>query len=271
MIYPILCQGQDLPPTMYSVCESLANYNATDTTKIKDMWKIARRTLFDFNYILTANVDKATFEQNIINHYIMRRINYPTVTLFKIMLENKLNEILPKYNMLWDSQINWNIFKGGISERHLEDVTESTNTGNTTDNVTQTGESNDIGTNTNKINTENITNTIASNSMSDTPQNNIEDVKNGTYVTEFNYNVGDTTGNNTTDSTTNTTNKNNTTNTTNSKSNTESNGNIKKNVGEKIERTNDNQLELLLKYEQEYNNIWTMLYKDLDCLFYGLL
>lgn len=112
--------------------QSIVNFNNTDTVKITNMWQNARVKLFDFNYPLTQNVSRETFEHNILNHYLMRRINYDTVTLFKIMLENKLNEIMPKYNMLWDSQINWDIFKSGTTTREYTDTTTSANTTNTT-------------------------------------------------------------------------------------------------------------------------------------------
>lgn len=235
MIYPICQQGNNLPPTLYSIMQSLVNYDTVEPSKIKDMWQKAREYIFNFDYVLTNNVSRETFEHNILNHYLMRRINYDTVTLFQIMLENKLSEILPKYNMLWDSLNGWDIFKSGTTTREYKDNTTSSNTGNNT------------GENTGTANTVNNT------GYSDTPQSNIVDINSSEYLTEYTHNVVDNTITNNTSTT------------------TSNSGQSNKTINEVVTRTADNELDLLIKFQTEYNNIWTMLYNDLDCLFYGLV
>lgn len=247
MIYPIIPHGNDLPPTLYSIMQSLVNYDSETNTKIKDMWQKARKYIFNFDYILTENVSHETFEHNILNHYLMRRINYETVTLFQIMLENKLSEILPKYNMMWDSLNGWDIFKSGTTTRDYTDNTTTSNTGNNTVNGSITGEN--TGT----------TNTINNTGYSDTPQSNIIDINNNEYLTEYTHNVADNTITNNTNTTT-----------TNTTSNTDT-GKSDRTIKEVVTRTADNELDLFLKFQSEYNNIWTMLFSDLDCLFYGLV
>ena len=235
MIYPICQQGNNLPPTLYSIMQSLVNYDSDGPSKIKDMWQKAREYIFNFDYVLTNNVSRETFEHNILNHYLMRRINYDTVTLFQIMLENKLSEILPKYNMLWDSLNGWDIFKSGTTTKEFTDNTTTSNTGNNTGKNTGT------------------TNTVNNTGYSDTPQSNIDDINSNEYLTEYTHNVADNT-------------------ITNNISTTTSNiGNSNKAINEVVTRTADNELDLLIKFQTEYNNIWTMLYADLDCLFYGLV
>ena len=255
MIYPICQQWNDLPPTIYSIMQSIVNFNNADTVKISDMWQNARVKIFDFNYPLTQNVSHETFEHNILNHYLMRRINYDTVTLFKIMLENKLNEIMPKYNMLWDSQIDWDIFKSGTTTREYKDTTTSANTTNST-----SSEKND---NTSSTDSNSIVNMTNSDSKSDVPQGQIDDVKNSEYISEYDYTVNDSTSNNNGSSKS----LSNTTNTAENISNSTDNKTIK----ESVTRTADNELDILLKYQSEYINIWNMIYKDLDSLFYGLV
>lgn len=235
MIYPICQQGNNLPPTLYSIMQSLVNYDTVEPSKIKDMWQKAREYIFNFDYVLTNNVSRETFEHNILNHYLMRRINYDTVTLFQIMLENKLSEILPKYNMLWDSLNGWDIFKSGTTTREYTDNTTSSNTGN------NTGEN--IGT----------ANTVNNTGYSDTPQSNIVDINSSEYLTEYTHNVVDNTITNNTSTT------------------TSNSGQSNKTINEVVTRTADNELDLLIKFQTEYNNIWTMIYNDLDCLFYGLV
>lgn len=255
MIYPICLQGNDLPPTLYSIMQSIVNFNNTDTVKISDLWQNARVKIFDFNYPLTQNLSREIFEHNILNHYLMRRINYDTVTLFKIMLENKLNEIMPKYNMLWDSQINWDIFKSGTTTREYEDRTTSANTTNST----STGKND----NTSSTDSNSIVNMTNSDSKSDVPQGLLDDVKNNQYVSEYDYTVNDSTSNTSGSSKT-------LTNTTNTAENV-TNSTDNKSIKETVTRTADNELDILLRYQSEYMNIWNMIYKDLDCLFYGLI
>lgn len=247
MIYPILQQGNNLPPTLYSIMQSLVNYDTDEPSKIKDMWQKAREYIFNFDYVLSTNVSRETFEHNILNHYLMRRINYDTVTLFQIMLENKLAEILPKYNMLWDSLDGWDIFKSGTTTREYTDNTTTYNTGNNSVNGSITGE------NTGTANTVNNT------GYSDTPQSNIDDIDSNEYLTEYTHNVADNTITNNTSTTT-----------SNTSINTDT-GKSDKTIKEVVTRTADNELDLLVKFQTEYNNIWTMLYRDLDCLFYGLV
>lgn len=239
MIYPIFQQGNDLPPTLYSIMQSLVNYDTDEPIKIKDMWQKAREYIFNFDYVLSSNVSRETFEHNILNHYLMRRINFDTVTLFQIMLENKLSEILPKYNMIWDSMQGWDIFKSGTTTREYTDNTTTSNTVNNSVNGSITG----------------TTNTVNNTGYSDTPQSNIDDINSSEYLTEYTHNVSDNTITNNTSTTT---------------SNTD-NGKSDKTINEVVTRTADNELDLLIKFQTEYNNIWTMLYKDLDCLFYGLV
>ena len=241
MIYPICQQGNNLPPTLYSIMQSLVNYDTNEPSKIKDMWQKAREYIFNFDYVLTNNVSRETFEHNILNHYLMRRINYDTVTLFQIMLENKLSEILPKYNMLWDSLNGWDIFKSGTTTKEFTDNTTTSNTGNNTGKNTGT------------------TNTVNNTGYSDTPQSKIVDINSNEYLTEYTHNVADNTITNNTSTTT-----------SNTSTNTDS-GKSNKTINEVVTRPADNELDLLIKFQTEYNNIWTMLYADLDCLFYGLV
>ena len=235
MIYPICQQGNNLPPTLYSIMQSLVNYDTDEPSKIKNMWQKAREYIFNFDYVLTNNVSRETFEHNILNHYLMRRINYDTVTLFQIMLENKLSEILPKYNLLWDSLNGWDIFKSGTTTREYTDNTTTSDTGNNTGKNTGT------------------TNTVNNTGYSDTPQSNIDDINSSEYLTEYTHNVVDNTITNNTSTT------------------TSNSGKSNKKINEVVTRTADNELDLLIKFQTEYNSIWTMLYADLDCLFYGLV
>ena len=248
MIYPILCQGNDLPLTLYSILESYVNYgkSASDTVKIKDMWTVGRNYLFDFQYPLSIET-KENFEHNIINHYLIRRINYETVNLFKIMLENKLNEIMPKYNVLFTKLDGWDIFKADTTTREYKD------SGITSNSTTQH----------NNASSKTISNGNSENSgdsaYSDTPQSQITDIADNSYISEYTK----TSSSGSSDMST-------TNNSTSDNTGIES-GASTKDISETVNRTVTNTLDVYLKFQEEYNNIYTMIYKDLDCLFYGLV
>lgn len=239
MIYPIFQQGNDLPPTLYSILNSIVNFNSEEKVKISDLYIKGRVVIFDFDYDLSKNVSRETFEKNILNHYLMRRINFETLSLFKIMLENKLNEILPKYNVLFDKLNEFDIFKANVHTRDYSESRNETNTNTTelTSNLTVKSDSNN------------------ETGFSDTPQSNIEDIKNNKYLTEF------TNNNNTSNSVNSgtTTNKGNGTNTSGIE------------ISETVTNSVDNEVDVLIRFQSDFNNVMTMIYKDLDCLFYGIV
>lgn len=118
------------PPTLYSIMNSIANYGNDEEIKIRDLADATREKIFDFNYPLSSKVDKVDFEKQILNHYIMRRIGYETFTAFQLYLENKLNEIMPYYNIMFDSLVDYNLFNDGetITREKTDSGTSETKT-----------------------------------------------------------------------------------------------------------------------------------------------
>ena len=55
--------------------------------------------IFDENYRNTLN-------SNILNHYYENEIGFETAPLFRFYLNQRLNEIMPKYNQLYLAQKN---------------------------------------------------------------------------------------------------------------------------------------------------------------------
>lgn len=228
LITPFLPTNCDLPQTLYSIMNSICNFEAEERTNIYDLASGARSTIFDFNYPLSTHVNKEEFEILILKHFIMRRIGFDTPTAFKIALEVKLNEIMPRYNKLFDLLDGWNLFNDG------ETITRTTS---------------DNGTNT-LNNTVNASNSSTSDRRnSNVPQNEIQDVRNGNYMTDYNYDTDASTGTTTSNSSgTNT-------NTTN----------------ETINRSPADKIKIYNEFIDNKNNIYTMIFKDLDSLFYGLV
>lgn len=244
--YPFLPPNCDKPPTVYSILNSIVNgtKEPNEYTKIKDLAKEGRSTIFDFDYPLTQNVSAETFETMILNHYMMRRIGFDTVTAFKLQLNVKLNEIMPIYNKMFDSLENWDIFNDG--EKQIRSGFDNRDSNSKSENI------NNLENNSNTNTT-----TTSDNRSSDTPQNQLEDVKNGNYVTQYSY---DTNINSGTD---------NSTSVGNSKTN--SNTSEKNNYEETITRTPADKISILKDMQTNIKNIYTMIFDELDVLFYGII
>lgn len=224
------------PPRLYDLLESLVNYGKTDKTKIKNLAKESRNYIFDFDYPLSDKVDKEKFETMILNHFILRRIGFETFTYFQIQLNVKLNEIMPLYNKMFESLDGWNLFNDGeIVERDLKD-------NRTIENNTSAN---------NKLN--NTSETISDLRYSDTPQNELENLRNGSYVTDANYN------------------KNNDTSESIGESSAKTNTKDDNVLHETIKRSPSDKITIYKEFQDNLKSIYNMIFKDLDCLFYQLV
>lgn len=270
----------DEPPTLFSLMKSMA----PDGTRTNDLWKFGRKYFFNFEYNL-QNIDKETFEKMLLNHYLTRRINYQTAELFRIMLENKLLEVLPKYNLLFNN-IYFNVFDNGTTERHYssgehyEDNSAEKNFTNENLNSSVKGEQQTLTNIENNINNNlsNNSNTTNTRKFSDTPQNLINDVNDDNYLTEYEVNINSNTNtvdenNNSTTTQNATLNNSNLTLSNNSRnySNNKDSYYNKTNTNTENVVNTSNKLDSVIKIQREYLSVFTMLYKDLDCLFYGLV
>ena len=113
LFMPFLSPLNEKPPTVYAILNSIANFGKEDKTKIKDLASATREKIFNFTYPLSTKVDKEEFEKMILNHYMMRRIGFETVTAFQLQLNVKLNSIMPMYNKLFDMLDGWDLLNNG--------------------------------------------------------------------------------------------------------------------------------------------------------------
>lgn len=215
-IMPPAYPDYDMPPTLYRLLNSIVNYDALETTKIKDLASAGREEIFDFDYPLSSHVEKEDFEVMILNHFLMRRIGYDTLNAFKIALNVKLNEVMPIYNKMFDMLEGWDIFNDG--ERVVE-------TGN-----------NSLTNETTSLNT-------SDRRYSDTPQQQLQDVKDGKYITDYNFDTD------------------------NGSVTSESTGNDSRT----ITRTPADKMKLYKEFIENKKSIMTMIFEDLEPLFYGLV
>lgn len=233
--YPFFSPICDKPPTLYSVLNSIVNGDKEDYddwSKIKDLPSLARNKIFNFDYPLSNNVSRETFETMILKHFMMRRIGFETVTAFRIALDAKLNEIMPLYNKMFDGLQNWQIFNDGETTTHTGG--DSSQTTNTLENHSTTS-----------------TTDTADRRSSDTPQSQLENIRDASYVTNYDYDTTTASG------------------TDNSNSSGTSVNN--KTYNETITKSPSDKVKILMEMQKDIKSIYTLIFKDLDDLFYGLI
>ena len=234
--FPRIPTNNEKPPTIYSILESIVNYGTDDKQKIKDLAKEGRTTIFNFDYPLSDKVTREEFECMILNHYLMRRIGFDTVTAFRIQLNVKLNEIMPTYNKMFDLLYNNDLFgeitkKDGTDNRKTENKSETENT----------------------LNNKSENETISDLRNSKLPQNKLQNLRDGSYVTDYNYNTTNSNDNSNSKGT--------------SSSNT--NGSDTNEYHETTSRID--MFDIYTKFNSEIKHIYTLIFNDLDELFYSLV
>lgn len=236
------------PPYLIDLMQSLVNFGKEEKTKISNISEKAVDKIFNFDYPLTPKVNKKTFEKSILNHFIMRRIGYETFTAWHIALETKLNEIMPDYNILFNAINDWDLFNDGESEERIS-----------TDNRNVIQTENSDSTSNNSIDTTTTNNSNTDNRNSKMPQNNIQNVKDGRYLSDYSYNQINSNDNS----------KSVGTSSNNTNSNKETNDN--NNFNETIKKSTSNKIQAYNDFISNRNHIMTMIYDELEILFFGLI
>lgn len=88
------------------ICEYYSGLDESDDyTGIDEVISKSRSKIFDFSYPLFDQDYKATLETKILMHYYTREIGFETVALWKHFLKMRMNEIMPYYNKLYQSEL----------------------------------------------------------------------------------------------------------------------------------------------------------------------
>ena len=296
------------------ICETAAGLSESmGYNSVNDIITQAIPKVFNFDFPIFDEAYRNVLLKKILKHYYTREIGLETVGLWKLHMDTRLNEIMPYYNQLYKSEL--------LEFNPLYDVDYTrTHEGSGTNNRTESSTKNigeehkttikESGSKT-EIDNRNITsknivngeNTItgnnktseSSNSLdkySDTPQGTLDNVINGTYLTnardiDSERNINENRGEKSKGSGTNNyseTNKN-TLNYT-SKRNIEEggtkgiteSGNVNGSVNsteEYLEKVSGkmggtNYSEMLMKYRKTFLNIDMMVINELEDLFFGL-
>lgn len=144
----------------------MAKYTITIKTLIDNNFdfQMTSYPIFDENYRNTLN-------HNILYHYYENEIGFETAPLFRLYLNQRLNEIMPKYNALYQAQKNLIDNNLLLNNVNLEERLAGSNT-------TQTATSSQ-STNNGSSNSKNL--------FQDTPQGQISstDINNQTWATNL--------------------------------------------------------------------------------------
>lgn len=280
-----------------TICETYANVESpgwSDQTTVDTIIDSAIPKVFNFSYPIFSEDYRNVLEHHILQHFYTREIAFQTVGRWKLGLQQKLNDIMPYYNNLYESQeldvdpFN-NIDVTETSESSGNTTTKNNTTRNGTSVTAGTSETNDTadGTSGSETNgtttTNNSQNTTANrtDAFSDTPQGTLSNVDNLTYLTNYrkigeNNNVTDTgeqttTGNadvtthDETNSNTNTNTQTETDSTETESGETTNSGNYTKTI--KGKNTGTSYSELITAYRETFLNIDMMIIEELEELF----
>lgn len=240
------------------ICESMSGLEeSAGCSKVDEVIVGAIPHIFSDTIPFFDEQYRVPLYHKILKHYYTREICAETFGLWKLWLNTRLEEIMPYYNQLYRSTlIEFNpMYDVDLTTVHDKSGNDSaTNNGNVTEtssgNGTQTGTSNGSTTNKNKY--------------SNTPQGALDNVENGTYLTDAR--VIEQTDNDSTNSNSNYTGNRNVTN-----SNTATVNNtehymqtiVGKNGGASYSKR-------LIEFRQTFLNIDKMIINELSDLFFNL-
>lgn len=156
----------------------MAKYTITIKTLIDNNFdfQMTQYPIFDENYRKTLN-------HNILYHYFENEIGFETAPLFRLYLNQKLNEIMPYYNELYKAQkklIDENLLLNNVNlTEQLQGTNNKIDKNNTTNNTKSNTSSQSNSINNGTSNNKNL--------FQDTPQGNISqtDIDNQTWATNL--------------------------------------------------------------------------------------
>lgn len=120
------------------ICENYAGYSeSTGYDNIDNVIAESRSKIFDFDYPIFDEAYRPVLESKILYHYYTREICEETVGLWKLRLKAKMNEIMPYYNKLYQSELlNFNpmydadYYREGNRDLDTDNTTTNTNVRN---------------------------------------------------------------------------------------------------------------------------------------------
>lgn len=165
------------------ICEKAAGYDdSVGYDKVEEVLEESWQKVFDFSFPIFDEDYRPVLCKKILKHYYTREIGFETVGLWKLKLNMLMNEIMPYYNKLYDSEKKeFDPFKDADYYRDHE----GSGAGSGQDTGRHTGTVGDVG-NRNGTVAEAGHRELDETSWdvySDTPQGALTNVLNETYLT----------------------------------------------------------------------------------------
>lgn len=231
------------------ICESLSGLSeSADGARVEEIISSSRPKIFDFDYPIFDVTYKEVIETKILKHFYTREIGLETFGLWKLKLDTKLNEIMPYYNKLYESELlEFNpLWTDDYNRSGSESLSQSESTSNSL-----SSSENDSTSSSSQGSEWNL--------YQDTPQNGLTGITDYSYLTNA----------------TNVKNDGRSSASENRQASTSSVGNRlaldTKGYLESIQgRRNNNPSKLLEDYRDTFLNIDMMIIRDLEDLFMGL-
>lgn len=183
------------------ICEQYAGVNESQGySNVDDIIQNALPKIFDFNFPIFDENYRNVLCKKIIKHFYTREIGCETVSLWKLWLNVKMNEIMPYYNQLYKSElIEFNpLYNVDVTTTHSGEGSNNKGRDFTSDN-TYSGKS--TNTTNSTLNSENW------NKKLDTPQGSVQNIANDSYLTDATHDTGNSSGSTTNSGTSETTEK----------------------------------------------------------------
>lgn len=161
------------------ICESEAGLNeSVGANDVDTVIEQARPKVFNFSYPIFDENYRAVLEKKILKHYYFREIGAETYGAWKVFLNRKLNEIMPYYNKLYESElIDFNPMYTTDLTRKKDVTNEGTSETTETASGTTTSTNTNTGGSTDTLSNENV------NKYSDTPQGGLSGLRADRYLT----------------------------------------------------------------------------------------
>lgn len=201
-----------------TICEHLAGYEEGVGYKgVDEVISKSRDKIFSFDFPIFDEAYKSVLETKIIKHYYTREISAETFGLWQLWLDTKMNEIMPYYNKLYESELlefnpfydadytktgNRDADKTGTEDEDISHDIEKNGTGSITNDFDGTTTRTNNLTETTNMHNEPKTETWEE--FSDTPQGALTGVRNMNYLTNARHITEDGTGSSTSGTVTNT-------------------------------------------------------------------
>lgn len=272
------------------ICESVSGLTeSAGGDSVNSIIATAIPKIFNFQFPIFDENYRSVLETKILKHYYTREIALETYGLWRLKLDTKLNEIMPYYNQLYKSELlKFNpLYDVELNRSHNTSSKGTNGLTSNAENDTTNGSTNTQTNNTTVSGTNSVTGTTHvanstndTDAFNDTPQGELDNVKQLKYLSS--YGEKNQTGTHDENTSTNSTNGNNTNGTiidelsgnSNSKINSASSGNFD-NTEEYLESVSGKQggqsySELLTQYRQTFLNIDMKVIDDLWDLFFTL-